>query len=86
MKTIVSVGIALLIAAPVAAGEEVVDEFRGAEFEGRQAERDDWQFQDGIASCVADPDLYKQFKNHAPILKWPREFSDATIKRVTGSN
>ncbi len=44
------------------------------------AERGQWQFDDGIASCVADPKLYKEFKNHGPILKWPREFRDATIE------
>lgn len=80
MKTTLSIGITLLFALPVAASEEFVDDFRGAELEGRQAERGQWQFQDGIASCVADPDLYKKFKNHGPILKWPRQFRDATIE------
>jgi hypothetical protein len=76
----ISVGIALLIVAPVAAGEEFVDDFRSAELEGRQAERGEWQFHNGVASCVADPVLYKQFKNHGPILKWPRELNDSTIE------
>jgi len=53
----ISVGIALLIVAPVTAGEESVDDFRGAELEGRQAERGEWQFHNGVASCVADPVL-----------------------------
>lgn len=79
MKTIFSVGIALLIGAPVGAGEEFVDDFGDAKLEGRQAERGEWRFRNGIASCVADPDLYKRFKNHGPILKWPRELSDASI-------
>ena len=80
MKTIVSFGTALLLITSVAAGEEYVDDFRSAKREGRLAERGAWQFRDGIASCVADPDLYKQFKNHGPILKWPREFNDAKIE------
>ena len=80
MKTIICICIALLIVAPVAAGEEFVDDFRSAELEGRQAERGEWQFHNGVASCVADPVLYKQFKNHGPILKWPREFNDAKIE------
>ncbi len=80
MKTIICICIALLIGAPVAAGEEFVDDFRSDELEGRLAERGEWQFQNGIASCVADPDLYKQFKNHGPILKWPREFNDLAIE------
>jgi hypothetical protein len=64
----------------VAAGEEFVDDFRSAKLEDRLAERGAWQFRGGVASCVSDPDLYKQFKNHGPILKWPREFNDATIE------
>ena len=80
MKTIVSLGTALLLIASVAVGEEYVDDFRSAKLEGRLAERGAWQFRDGIASCVSDPDLYKQFKNHGPILKWPREFDDAKIE------
>lgn len=60
--------------------QEFVDDFSTPQFEGRLAERGEWKFEDGIASCVADPDLYKQFKNHGPILKWPREFNDATIE------
>ena len=80
MKTIVSFGTALLLIASVAAGDEYVDDFRSAKREGRLAERGAWQFRDGIASCVADLDLYKQFKNHGPILKWPREFNDAKIE------
>ena len=80
MKTIVFFSTALLLIASVAAGEEYVDDFRSAKHEGRLAERGAWQFRDGIASCASDPDLYKQFKNHGPILKWPREFNDATIE------
>lgn len=82
MKTIVSVGIALLLTATasVAAGEEFLDDFGSAKLEGRLAERGDWQFRDGIASCVSDPILYKRFMNHGPILKWTREFHDATIE------
>ena len=78
-----------LLAAPCIAGDEVadpgltkalVDNFGDAKFKGRQAERGSWQFKDGFASCVADPVLYKKFKNHGPILKWPRKFEDAKIQ------
>jgi hypothetical protein len=68
------------IVAPSAMAEEFVDDFSSSKLEGRQAERGAWQYKNGIASCVADPELYKKFKNHGPILKWPREFSDATIE------
>lgn len=80
MKTILSVATTLLFVTSFVAAEEFVDDFAGAEKAGRQAERGEWQFQNGIASCVADPDLYKQFKNHGPILKWTREFNDTSIE------
>ncbi len=65
---------------PFAIAEEFVDDFSSARLEGRQAERGEWGFENGTASCVADPALYQKFKNHGPILKWPRKFSDATIQ------
>ncbi len=80
---------AFLLAAPCIAGDEVadpglakalVDNFGDAKFKGRQAERGAWQFKDGVASCVSDPVLYKKYKNHGPILKWPRKFDDAKIQ------
>jgi predicted esterase len=66
-------------AANEASADEFVDNFSEANFEGRSAERGEWKFENNVASCVADPDLYLQYKNHGPILKWSREFRDATI-------
>ena len=80
MKIPFCLPIAVLFATPFANCEEFTDDFRNKELKGRLAERGAWQFREGIASCVADPKLYKQFKNHGPILKWPREFNDATIE------
>ena len=37
----------------------------------RIAVRGDWQFENGVAACVADPELYKKFKNHGPIIRYP---------------
>lgn len=84
MNISVSICTVLVMVATCAAGDEgtneFVDDFADAEFKGRQAERGTWQFNDGVASCVSDPVLYKKFKNHGPILKWPHKFEDATIK------
>jgi len=63
-----------------ATAREFVDNFSDAKLEGRSAERGDWKFQDNVASCVSDPKLYLQYKNHGPILKWSQEFKDATIE------
>ena len=56
------------------------DSFSSPTHETRQALRGDWIFQNGVASCVSDPVLYKEFKNHGPILRWPTEFTDGTVE------
>lgn len=58
---------------------EFTDSFETETRDGRLAERGDWKFEDGIARCMADAELYRKFKNHGPILKWPRKFRDGTI-------
>ena len=80
MNTVRFLLASLFISTQAVLAGDFVDDFAGAQLEGRLAERGDWKFENGIASCVADPNLYKQFKNHGPILKWPREFNDATIE------
>ncbi len=57
-----------------------VDDFSAAEQIGRLAERGAWKFQNQMASCIADPELYAKYKNHGPILKWHREFKNADIE------
>ena len=49
---------------------DLIDPFAAKKFETREAERGDWSFQDGVASVVSDPVLYKKYSNHGPILKW----------------
>ena len=49
---------------------DLIDPFAEKKFETREAERGDWSFQDGVASVVSDPVLYKKYSNHGPILKW----------------
>ncbi|MGI9473522.1 MAG: hypothetical protein ACR2NZ_18415 [Rubripirellula sp.] len=71
---------AMSIAPAWASAGDVIDNFSEAEFSGRSAERGEWQFQESQASCVADPELYKQFKNHGPIIKWPHDFKEGTVE------
>jgi hypothetical protein len=73
-------GFFIVISASTTSAQEFVDDFSVAELEGRLAERGEWKFENKEANCAADPELYKQFMNHGPILKWPREFHDATIQ------
>lgn len=56
------------------------DDFSDAANESRAALRGDWTFNDGVARCVSDPELYKKFANHGPILRWPAEFTDGTLE------
>ena len=56
------------------------DNFSEPELEIRQALRGEWVYEDGIASCVSDPVLYKEFANHGPILRWPATFTDGTVE------
>lgn len=79
MKLIFTILFLLTLVQAACAGE-FIDDFSAAQLEGRRAERGEWKFENGEASAVADPELYKQFKNHGPILKWPVEFNDAAIE------
>lgn len=63
-----------------ATARQFVDDFSDAKLEGRTAERGVWKFQNNVASCVSDPELYLKYKNHGPILKWSQQFTDATIE------
>ena len=80
MKTFILISTALFIASPYSCADEFADDFRNAKLEGRLSERGEWKFENGVANCVADPILYKKYKNHGPILKWPHEFNDTTIQ------
>ena len=40
---------------------DLIDPFTAKKFETRKAERGDWSFQDGVASVVSDPVLYKKY-------------------------
>ncbi len=58
-------------------GEVIVDDRQGrpdASF--RTAVRGDWQFTDGVLHCEHDDKLYKQFKDHGPIVNYPHTYRD----------
>ncbi len=73
----------LLIAPNVGnAVDDVVDNFSKSDWKGRQALRGDWKFENNQASCMSDPELYRKFKNHGPILRWSpaAPFKDGTVE------
>lgn len=71
-----------LLLAPLAMAKsiEVTDTFSDPNHPSRQALRGEWVYQNGEAFCESDPELYKEFKNHGPILRWPCELSDGTME------
>ena len=46
----------------------VTDDFSAAEKEGRRAVRGEWKIEDGVISCTQDPELFKQFHSHGPVM------------------
>lgn len=71
-----------VLSTSLCAGQEIKDNFSQPDFEARVAERGQWKFENNIASCESDPELYKKYKNHGPIIKWPSKegFTDCTTE------
>ena len=70
--------ILVMCPAVIVLGGDIKDSLSTEKFENRTAERGDWSFQEGIASVVSDPELYKKYTNHGPILKWETNCSRGT--------
>ncbi|MFK7765737.1 MAG: alpha/beta fold hydrolase [Mariniblastus sp.] len=64
------------------AQQEINDDFSNSNFDSRVAERGEWKFENNVASCESDPELYKKHKNHGPIIKWPSKegFTDCALE------
>lgn len=84
MKNLLKFAAASLISAVVVGGAAFADgfqdDFSDPKLKTRQALRGEWKFENGTAHCVADPELYKKYKNHGPILRWPAEFTNGTLE------
>lgn len=80
MRALIFILSTLLLSPSLVTADTLIDRFEAEATNTRLSERGDWKFADGIASCVSDPELYKKFSNHGPILKWPNQFKNATIE------
>lgn len=80
MKTTLSIVAALMLFAGPIFAKEYVDPLDSEKHTDRSAERGAWTFQSGEARCVADPELYKKFKNHGPIIRWSGDFKEVTAE------
>ena len=60
--------------------DDYTDDFSSKQDDARKALRGDWKFEKNQASCVADPELYKKYNNHGPILRWNKDFTDGDVQ------
>jgi len=67
---------------PVSAAETVLlkDDFSNAKLPQRRAMRGDWKFANGTATCTQDDALYRQFKDHGPILFYDLAHTNVTVR------
>lgn len=77
---LLSIAVVLSLTSSTVGATDIVDDFSDANFKGRQAERGDWKFVGNTASVVSDPTLYKKYKNHGPILKWPVDCTSGEVE------
>lgn len=80
MKYLLSATLICFASFSLAHGDGFHDDFSDAKMQARQALRGEWKFEEGVARCVADPELYRKFENHGPILRWPAEFTNGTLE------
>lgn len=80
MKSTLSIAILALTLVSATYADGFRDDFSNPKLETRKALRGDWKFEKGTARCVSDPELYKKFANHGPILRWPAEFTNGTLE------
>lgn len=55
------------------------DPFTSLTFDHRTAGRGPWKIANGVASCTQDDAIYRQSKDHGPILKYDTNFTGATV-------
>jgi hypothetical protein len=79
LLAVVAVSLAVSLVAGAAGTVAFKDDFSTATLEGRRALRGAWEFADHAASCVQDDELYKQYKNHGPIIFYDHPFTDGTV-------
>lgn len=67
--------LAILLTSPLIAAP-IKDSFSDGSL--HEATRGAWTYSHKTASCRSDPELYKKFKNHGPIIRWSSEFIDGS--------
>lgn len=60
--------------------DTVEDSFSEAKLNDRALLRGDWKIENNIAFCKADPELYKKYNNHGPIIRYGKEFKDISVE------
>ena len=57
-----------------------IDAFADPADKVRLLERGKWTLSEGTASCISDPELYKKYANHGPIVRWSQDFTEGSIE------
>jgi hypothetical protein len=79
-KRLLCLTLLLSISAGSAAEVLLKDDFSSPKLEQRRAMRGEWKFADGAATCTQDDALYKQNKDHGPIIFYEVPLEDARIR------
>jgi hypothetical protein len=78
----VTTALAVILAVGWSAADRRVfrDEFTGSPVPERRALRGEWRIGDGVAQCQQNDELFRQNKDHGPILFYDVPFQDATVR------
>lgn len=60
--------------------ETLKDDFTEIKKDGRSLLRGEWKLENNVAFCKADPELYKKYANHGPIIRYSKEFKDISVE------
>lgn len=64
----------------IAVEPPLTDDFSDPDLKTRRASRGDWVMEGGIAKVTQNDELYKQFKDHGPIIFYDIDHKDAVIE------
>lgn len=69
----------LTVASAFGADFKVTDTFDDAKLRERAAVRGEFEFNDGVMKVEHNPDLYKKYKDHGPMVVYAGQFKDADV-------
>ena len=80
MKTLLAITAFAAITGIASAETLLEDDFSMQTLPARRAMRGEWAFKENAAICTQDDALYREHKNHGPIIFFTLGYQDATIR------